>query len=82
MTREIDSEVQKIVDQITVQYADKWAKETTSKLELMALRAFPSSPVQLAIRQEINRRVKSNIETEIDDMVKRFPKTLAYLTGR
>ena len=52
----IDTRLQKVVDEVAVKYAARFAKRTTSRLELDALRAFPSSPFQIAIRQEIERR--------------------------
>ncbi len=57
---QIEPRIQKIVDEIAAKYADKFANKTTSRLELDALRAFPSSPLQIAIRQEIERLGRPN----------------------
>ncbi len=52
----MDARIQEIVNEVAIKYAPKFATKTTSRLELDALRAFPSSPIQIAIRQEIDRR--------------------------
>lgn len=51
-----------------------FTKLTDSRLQILALRAFPSSPRQLAIRAELNKRLaqRREFDAELARLDKKF----------